>query len=140
MRMYFNFRTNLPDTVDDKPTVQVENFTFKTSVGLISVGCIGDSDFGVTQGIYDARFKGLEFYIEDEDNNTILDWDEKPTDEQLEALMKGELIKVSFTWDDYFNIPEGILPTAEDIDLEIEIDDNRVAEFSVKQALEVEYL
>ncbi len=120
-KMYFDFITNLPNS-NKKPTVQVENISFRTPGGVeIMVGCNGWSDFGVEEGLYSARFKGLEYYAEkDGDSTPICDWEDQPTVELLKMLEKSTIVGIHFFWDEEFNIPEGLLPTCKDLDVEIE--------------------
>ncbi len=117
-RMHVNFETNLPDS-NEKPTMQVENVTFKTPDGFfVTVGCEGESDFGVKEGLYSARFKGLEYQYEKEGGDTELEYGEEPTDDQLRALSLGYICGIAFYWEKGFNVPE--FPTCQKLRVEIE--------------------
>ena len=121
MRMYVDFDTNLPDTDPEKGmTMQVENVTFTTPDGYeVSVGCSGWSDFGVDDGHYGARYKGLEFQVEDPDGNEIHTWeDDAPSDEILRKLENARITGILFYWEEgEDNVPEGLNPSCENLEV-----------------------
>lgn len=68
MRMYFDFDVNLPDTGDAyhgrlTPSVDYIRFKSKDERLIISIEG-GESDFGVNNEEYSARFKELRFYVD----------------------------------------------------------------------------
>ena len=122
-RMYFHFATNLPDSTDDKPTMQVESITFRSPDGIIFiVDCEGDSEFGVKDGVYCCRFKGLEYFASREDGDEVLnDWGYVPDDELLSSLCKSTVVGVNFYWEEGSSLPgNGEKPTCRDLKVEIE--------------------
>ncbi len=120
-RMYFGFKTNAPDSIEKVPTVQVEHITFKLKDGsTANIGCDGWSDFGVTDGVYSARFKGLEYEVEDKNGKTILEYGEEPTDDQLKAIEEAKPVSILFYWEDGFNVPKDFKPKCQDIEITVE--------------------
>ena len=96
-RMYFSFKTNFMDSSDDILSPQLETIEFITSDRkIIRVGCEGEAEWGIEHGLFSGRFKGLEYEIEDQDGNTILEYGDELTDEQLTILKKATPVKVVF--------------------------------------------
>lgn len=130
MRLYFNFETNIPDTVKDRCTVQVERFTFKEKDGNeIEVLLDGEADYGVENGVDDARWKGLEFIFKDADGEDIYlsDDDENASEsaywDVLNRLMASEPASIAYNWEDmkYWNIPsEDFVPTCKKLSITLE--------------------
>ncbi len=119
-RMYVNFKINAPDTAAGKPTLQMEHINFRAKDGsLITVGCDGDADFGVENGEYDARYKGLEYKIEDREGKELLEYGDEPSDDQLKALMEAEPESILFYWEEGFNVPDDFIPKPKDIGISI---------------------
>lgn len=99
--MYFSFKTNFMDSSDDILSPQLETIEFTTSDRkIIRVGCEGEAEWKIKDGSFSGKFKGLEYEIEDQDGNTILEYGENPTDEQLTFLEKATPVKVVFWTDD----------------------------------------
>lgn len=121
-RMYFGFRTDLKDTEEDKSSPQVENISFLAKNGsVIRIGCDGESDWKIENKVFSARFKGLEYCIEDKDGNTVLDYGEEPTDEQLELLEEAVPVKVLiYIPSDNKDYPEDFIPKCKNMDISIE--------------------
>lgn len=92
-KMWFDFETNLPNYDKDIPTVQVDYLAFRDKDKKISVSCNWESEFGVTNGVYSARFKGLETSIETLDGIPIKEWSEMTIDD-FKALKNMELYEI----------------------------------------------
>ena len=81
-KMYFGFKTNLTEAKEGFCHPQVDYIAFDNMEKKlhISVGCNGDSDFGVKNhpagNAYCARFKGLEVVIEDYEGNIIHEYED----------------------------------------------------------------
>ncbi len=124
-RMYFSFVTNLPDSVDDKLTVKVEHICFKTPDGIfVSISCFGEAEYGVKDGVYCCRFKGLEYHAQKEGSDEVLlKKGEKPDDALLRMLSEGFIAQVCFDYthdEELYNLPAEGLPSCKDISCEIE--------------------
>jgi len=67
-RMYFNFEMNVKRE-DDEYNPQVNYIAFEDDCGnTISVACNWESDYGLgDDGMYSARFKGLEVSVNDDE-------------------------------------------------------------------------
>ena len=133
MRLYFNFDTNIPDTVKELSTVQVEAITFKHKSGeTINVRLYGEADYNVKNGIYDASWKGLEFLsdlINDNDISITDDEEDVPKavyDKLFEYLKESvpEEIEYYFEESKSWNVPaEDFEPTCENLKITLEYDD-----------------
>ncbi|ADL36093.1 hypothetical protein bpr_II155 (plasmid) [Butyrivibrio proteoclasticus B316] len=123
MRAYFRFKTNIPDTIKEKTTVQVDSITLKSESGkLIEVRLCGESEYGVENGRYDARWKGLEFGIGDNDPVSDDEISEDTYEKLVQELKGSKLYSIEYYWEDdrYWNIPkEDFHPSCQDIELEI---------------------
>ena len=135
MKMYFNFATNIPNTVNDLSTVQVEAITFKHKGGeTIDIRLWGEADYGVENGRYDARWKGLEFQSDLINENNISDEDipEAVYIKLFEYLEESSPCSIAYYWDDaspddlkYWNVPcEDFTPTCENLSITIEFGDS----------------
>ena len=147
MRLYFGFKTNIPDTVKELSTVQVEAITFKHKNGEeITIRLYGEADYGVEDGEYDARWKGLEFeldeetelikssdiigleegcdiYIPDDDEYEDIEVPESVYDDIIKALKDSVPCGIEYYYEEpeYWNVPddEDFTPTCEDMDISL---------------------
>ncbi len=125
MRLYFNFETNIPDTVKELSTVQVEAITFRHKDGeTIDVRLWGEADYLVENGKYDARWKGLEFNLdrellgrddikEDDDDDLYITDDEEDMpedvyDDILKLLKESVPYGIEYYYEEpeYWNVPD----------------------------------
>ncbi len=96
-RMSFGFHTNLKDTDEKELTPEVLNIVFMTDTGLtFYVGCSNESSWGVTDGVYSARFKGLELMVDNIYGETIHEWEETPDDALIEKLFAAHPICIEW--------------------------------------------
>lgn len=133
MRLYFNFKTNIPDTVKELSTVQVKAIAFKHKSGeTINVKLWGEADYGVKDGVYNARWKGLEFQSDliNENNISITDNDEDIPKAVYDNIFKylkesvPEEIEYYFEEPEYQNIPnEDFKPTCKNLKITLEYGD-----------------
>lgn len=133
MRLYFNFKTNIPDTVKELSTVQVETISFRHKSGEeITVRLWGDADYCVKDGVYDARWKGLEFQSDliNENDISITDDDEDIPEAVYDKLFEylkesvPEEIEYYYEEPEYWNIPdEDFEPTCENLEITLEYGD-----------------
>jgi hypothetical protein len=133
MRLYFNFNTNIPDTVKELSTVQVEAITFRHKGGeTIDIRLWGEADYGVEDGVYDARWKGLEFQSDliNENDISITDDDEDIPEAVYDKLFEylkesvPEEIEYYFEEPKYWNVPdEDFEPTCENLEITLEYGD-----------------
>ncbi len=138
MRLDFNFETNIPDTVSDKATVQVDRISFEHPDGrCVDVFLDGDGDYGVKDNQYSGRWKGLQFIITtyDEHENVLHELsvsDDEITDiecEKLIEILKGSKpFEIEFYWEDdreHWGIPKGE-PTCKNAKIELQYDDSKI--------------
>ena len=134
-RMYFSFKTNFMDSSDDILSPQLETIEFITpDRKIIRVGCEGEAEWGIEHGLFSGRFKGLEYEIEDQDGNTILEYGDELTDEQLTILKKATPVKVVFWTDDVRY--DGFTPGCKNLKVRIEHNTKKqeyVLDFKVKK-------
>lgn len=117
MRMYFDFDINLPDTGDAyhgrlTPSVDYISFRSKDDKLIISVEG-GESNFGVNNEEYSARFKELRFCVDYNgdianeykdiytDNDYLYKKDIKNFDKLMEILKESELNEIGLYVDDF---------------------------------------
>ena len=125
MRLYYNFETNVPDSVSDKPTPYPERITFRHDDGtLFHIECDGDHDWGIKDGVCDGRWKGLDFGIEDADGNIIVEYGDEIEDDMFDELMtklKDTTVEsISIYYEDGFNIPDDMEPTCANLEVYVE--------------------
>lgn len=123
------------DSSDDILSPQLETIEFTTSDRkIIRVGCEGEAECGIKDGLFSGKFKGLEYEIEDQDGNTILEYGENPTDEQLTFLKKATPVKVVFWTDDVRY--DGFTPVCKYLKVSIEHNTEKqeyILDFKVKK-------
>ncbi len=146
MRLYFGFTTNIPDTVKDLSTVQVESISFKHKSGdEITVRLWGEADYLVENSEYDARWKGLEFNFdrellgrndikEDDDDDLYITDDDEDIPEEvyndiITLLKESTPCDIEYYYEEpkYWNIPdnEDFTPTCENMEIALEYGDER---------------
>ncbi len=92
-RVYTNFETNLPESVQGVPTVELDYIAFEKDGKTLSIeGC--ELDFGVSDRKYDARLKGLEIIVERPDGETLSH--KGITDEDISFLEGSTLSELGF--------------------------------------------
>ena len=133
MRLYFNFNTNIPDTVKELSTVQVEAIIFRHKDGeTIRVALWGEANYSVEDGVYDARWEGLEFLsdlINENDISITDDEEDVPKavyDKLFKYLEKSVPEEIEYYFEDpkYWNVPdEEFEPTCENLTITLEYED-----------------
>lgn len=121
-RLYLDFKTNLPEYDPDKLETRICSLIFQKESSYIRVSCCGEEGFGVDSSCYGARWKGVEFSIDDANFDTIVDWTEN--DAMLQNLLEGAKLIAFYPDEDALEengLPHDFTVTAEEVEVTVEI-------------------
>ena len=101
-RMYFNFKTNLPNSINDRVTPTVDYICIYDEKGnpAYCLSCSWESNYGITDGVYDARFKGVDM-DKDGDFKEVTSADVKKLKELLSKGTPETEIQIGL-WDEEY--------------------------------------
>ena len=94
-RLYCNFETNIlnKDLVEGEPTPNLSELVFKTANGdYMFISSAAEDDFELSDGVYDGRWKGLEYRLEDENGYDLMenhDWCREDNTKEFKDLLTG---------------------------------------------------
>lgn len=109
-RLYFSFKTNLPATSEDRTTPSVDYICIFDKEGnpKFSFSCSWESDYGINDGTYSSRFKGVDI---DRDGAfvEVEDADIKALRKMLQGCNKPEVEMQICLWDEEYPYLEEVL-------------------------------
>lgn len=109
-RLYFSFKTNLPDSSVDRCTPSVDYICIYDKEGepRFSLSCSWESNYGITDGLYDASFKGVDI-IKDGDFIEVEEADIKALRKMLQGGNKPEVEMQICLWGEEYPYLEEVL-------------------------------
>lgn len=106
----FQFRTNLPATSEDRTTPSVDYISIFDKEGnpKFSLSCSWESNYGINDGLYEARFKGVDIN-KDGDFVEVEEEDIKALRKLLQEVDKPEIEMQICLWDEEYPYLEDVL-------------------------------
>lgn len=107
--MNFSFKTNLPATSEDRTTPSVDYIAiFDKEGNPMSFSCSYYSDYGIDNGLYEARFRGVDI-SKDGDFIEVEEADIKTLRKLLQDCKKPEVEMQICLWDEEYPYLEDVL-------------------------------
>lgn len=139
----FSFMTNMEDSRDDRPTPTIGTIIFQKGDSYIGLGCCGWEDYGISNGCYSSRWKGLEYALYDAEYRVAADWNEPENGDEFYALMEGAKPVAFYPCEDDLSdsgYPNDFVPTCTFFDFFLEIGENHLSFHKASLPTEREWL
>ena len=119
--LFFQFKTNLPATSEDRTTPSVDYISICGKGGNpeFTLGCSYQSDYIINDGVYSARFKGVDIN-KDGDFVEIEEADIKALRKLLQECDKPEVEMQICLWDEEYPYLEDVLEVT-DLKISLEV-------------------
>ncbi len=105
-RLYLTFNTNIPDN-NELATVMIDDIVLETPTGETFTIIYEEGDYGVKDGLYDARYKNLRYEMTDGEGNPIITPYDNLTPETAKLLAEAKPVELAVWYqeDGSFNLP-----------------------------------